>query len=373
MFNINRNIIAKILIFFALVILLPLIWNALNPAKPTPGESKDISQKTEIMEFLTQLNERWISGDREGLHQKGELICRAFSKTPKDTPKEFFECNPTYLNCFLEQKKISKQFVFLKKNNNYIGKVNTGTTVVVKDTLNSRVFSVLLENHCHEKFLPKNNYMAGSQISDEYKWDNFLYDIYIDKYYVSINDLKPNSDKDLSQATTDITLSAMKNFCESKGNILLENRYFDAATFYPSSNKVIYKHPYPWTKSRKSFLSEGGNIKVGNCQNAFVKGCIEYVPFHNKSGLSLSWIGIDHSLGSLPEVFRNTFNPRANLKVSSLYLEKSSSWHRLGLRGNWSGEDFVTRSFDMVDQYSNRLINISDSLKGVAFRCARLK
>ena len=204
---------------------------------------------------------------------------------------------------------MSKRFKILKNNQRSVPKDLADAILKVKDLSLGVTFSLKLENHCHEKILPKNNYMAGTKSSQDYIWDNYLYNIYIDKYYVSSVDLLQNIEMDLSRPITDISLDKMKKYCQENGKILLESRYFDAATFYPSANKVIYKHPFPWTKAHKSFLTDKEKLKSGDCLNAYVKGCEKFESFNNYKDYSISWIGINHSLGSQPEVFRNSAYP----------------------------------------------------------------
>ena len=84
----------------------------------------------------------------------------------------------------------------------------------------------------------------------------------------------------------------------------------------------------------------------------------------------MSCVGLRHSLGSYSEIVRNTFLPRANLKVSSLLLPKESSWHELGLRGNWDGEHLRD---SLVEVYSEKSIKLEQDIKEVAFRCMRIE
>ena len=84
-------------------------------------------------------------------------------------------------------------------------------------------------------------------------------------------------------------------------------------------------------------------------------------------------MGINHSLGSYPEAFRNTYLPRGNLKVSNQFFGRSSMWHRLGVRGFWDGEHFEKYSFDPTEQYTDRSIDFDRSLTGVAFRCMKIE
>ena len=84
-------------------------------------------------------------------------------------------------------------------------------------------------------------------------------------------------------------------------------------------------------------------------------------------------MGIYNSLGRHAEHFINTFNPDANLKVSNSQLERSSPWHRAGLRANWDGVRLSTNSFEFIEQYTGRLIEASAQITGIAFRCMDIR
>lgn len=361
MFNINRNIIAKLVIFFAVVILFPMLYRGLKSPKNIAEKPASVDHKKHLSVFLAQVKAIWDYKiqDTRFMEQKNECLNEISSEFQK--MDGYFECNPSFLKCMLDKNSF-ENFEILKKNGEILSSKKSHQYIQVRDKILNKVFSVQLENHCHEKYLPANSYNAGVEVSKKYMWDNFMYDVYIDKYYAH----EFESDKIL-------TLTEMNNFCRSQGKSLLESRYFDAATFFPSKNKVIYKHPYPWTKSSRSFLSSDEKLNHGHCENAYVKECIELKKYNQFAGYSLSWMGIDHSLGGLPEAFRNIFNHRANIKLSSYFLLRSSLWHKNGARAYWNGSGFFQKDFEQVEQYTKRMIQFSFDKIKVAFRCVRLK
>lgn len=362
MFNISKNIITKLFIFIAVVILLPMLWRLYNGDLGDSKVSQKVDHQKALTDYLTQLKYLWeFRIDRPAF--KGiEKSCRNQFAHIEVGSDSFFECNPTVYACMLE-KFNHTHFQVIKSKGQFFELHKGKPRLQVRDLVQKKVFSVELENHCHEKYLPKKIYDASVLIKNQFKWDNDTYDIYIDKYYAS----------ELGKVIDHYSIDQMKNYCQAQGKILLESRYFDAATFFPAQNKIVYKHPYPWTKSARSFLTDETKLTHGHCQNAYVKDCEKFFPFHNYLGLSLSWMGIDHSLGSYREFFRNTFVAKANLKMSSLDLPRSSLWHRNGFRSYWNGDYESANAIEKVEQYTKRMIDYTHETKGVAFRCARIR
>jgi hypothetical protein len=147
----------------------------------------------------------------------------------------------------------------------------------------------------------------------------------------------------------------------------------DAASYFPSKNQAVFKHFFPWTKKRKSFLTTNDKLSKANCRNTYVLGCEKFLNFNNYESFAVSWMGINHALGSYMESVSNDFQPKANLKVSNLGLAQSSYWHKLGLRAYWNGRGPERNNFSFTEQYSNRPYEQSNKILGVAFRCMELR
>ncbi|MCT4642144.1 MAG: hypothetical protein N4A33_07560 [Bacteriovoracaceae bacterium] len=189
--------------------------------------------------------------------------------------------------------------------------------VLKEDLINTYIeigsYKFILEKKCHTRFLPKRIYSAGAVNYQKDIWDNFHEDVYIDKYYITNkevllwnnklkikNDLNPN---------TSLTLDQKKKFCHDKKMKLLQSRYLDAASFLPlrdSKTGYIYKFNSPFNKT---------NRVSRNCDVIFDKKC---GVFNNYKDYAVSWVGINHVLGSIDEIIDNKIDPRYSLKQASL-------------------------------------------------------
>lgn len=363
MLIIIRNIISKKGFIFSVVILLPLLIIFIKNDQLKDSEKTQLLEIKQLVELATQLNKRWEQGDNSGDIASGKLNCEALEQLPKDTASEFYQCNHLYFHCFLTN-------IFDDRDYKFHGFKNRARDVIVdlKHKIQGEIVHLKFEKHCHEKFLPANTYMASALISDEYKWDNHLYNIFVDKYYATNLNMPYQAQQNLISPLRDLSLEQMQSYCQQQGKILLEERYLDAASFYPDNKNAIYKHPFPWTKSHESFLVNQDELTESDCFNAFVRGCEKFFSFQNYLSLGASWMGINHTLGSLPEFVTGTFQARGNLKVSSHFIRRDSQWHRLGMRG-FMGKNEI----EMIEQYSDKLIPEETIKDGVSFRCARLQ
>ena len=230
-----------------------------------------------------------------------------------------------------------------------------------------------MEDSCSDVYLPQKQYkmhISSKNINSELVWDNFGRHIFIDKYMVSVRDIKDwieyggDEFKEIfkevkieksylpSFPATNLTLKQMKSYCKFRGKHLLNAHTFDASTFLPSKNgDNIVLYPYPWNKRKsKSFLN---NSKFDNnfittkkhCNKVYTKECLELLPFKFFSVRATSWSGIYNPLGGYLEVFRNPYIPTENLKASSFYFNNRSDWHQLGRRAYWDGSGFTINNF----------------------------
>ena len=80
------------------------IWPGHWPPGGWAGSARDILQRERYQRILLaaaqQLQDRYETGDREGLIAKNILTCRDVPKSPL-VHGEYLKCNPHYLNCFL--------------------------------------------------------------------------------------------------------------------------------------------------------------------------------------------------------------------------------------------------------------------------------
>ncbi|WP_408097993.1 hypothetical protein ACJVC5_03445 [Peredibacter sp. HCB2-198] len=218
---------------------------------------------------------------------------------------------------------------------------------------------MVLTDSCRDTYLPERIYGYGKvedRRDDGFIWDNFGREIYLDKFYVSnqqVNEwriLKGEAskivqDRKLWPRPALLNLSEQKNYCAFFGKRLLEAKLFDAATMSPSDTKnpkpeKVLRPDTPWQRDySRSFL---GMAKINpdyqltplDCQLAQVQGCAERYFTTDSS----TWMGFNFALGFYPESLANDIDPEKNLKRSSRFLAPSSEWHQLGMLSHWKGE-----------------------------------
>ena len=358
-------------------------------------KTKQSSIVEALPDFLSQLSKHWRIGDLERLEKFSGESC-GFLKN-LDLDESQLACNPLYFDCLLKDmakanfsdfRSNSLNFIpQLEPTEQYLSESAQFVSLNIYEKQTNKIFKVRLQKSCDQKKLPVNKYSAGPQIESSYIWDNYSYNVFIDRDYISryeiwnwasqkgkLDLVVSMGDKDkLFTPALNLPLDTQKEYCQDQGKNLLESRFFDAATFYPSREQNIYKYPFPWTKARNTFLNNESSLTPLNCQNAYVSECSQYSKSEKKSFTSVSWIGVYHSLGNYSESFRNVFNPDANLKVSNKNLSRTNPWHRVGLRGHWSGEGINPASFQFIEQYTGRLIELKGNLAGIAFRCMDLR
>lgn len=396
MLRFNYSIISKILLSLLLILVIAGVILFFGRNKLFGGKTKQSAIVNELPDLLTKVKKGWQVGDLERAKDFKDKECLLFGKNK--IAEEFLGCNSLYFDCllkdmarakFAEFETNSMKFVPQKNGfDNYIEDAGNFVNLNIFEKQTKKLFSLKLQKSCNQKKLPSAVYSAGPQIESSYVWDNFLNDIFIDRHYVTRFDVwswasrtgrtrlvvEMGGEDNFFEPALSLTPKWQKLYCEDQGKALLESRYFDAATFYPSQNQNIYKYPFPWTKDRDTFLNTDSKITILDCQNVFVKECTDLeIPKNSLRFTSVSWMGIYQSLGGHAEHFRNVFNPEANLKLSHLNLNRNSLWHRTGVRAYWDGVDTNEINFEFVEQYTGRLIESSDKILGVAFRCMDIR
>jgi hypothetical protein len=401
MLRFNNSSISKIISFILVATLLPLVGYYLLFSKTKDSSKEKTGIFMALPDHMARVSELWINGDFDHLESFKSSKCKNLVNNVRET--DFLSCNPIYFECLMQKHKIDNFQIFKSKSNHFIPQINQfgrfteftskGIVLSFLESNHKKLFTLRLQNTCNQKLLPKNIYSAGVGSSDDFIWDNFDYDILIDRNYTTELDVllwvfsldntdsvkekklkkKLESYKLHSKVALGLTVKEQTSYCSWRGKYLLTSRALDAATYFPSKNQAVYKHFFPWTKKRKSFLTGGEKLSKSNCKNTYIKGCNKFLPFSNTESFAISWMGINHSLGSYMESVNNDFLPKANLKVSHMGLKSSSYWHKLGLRGFWDGSGFRKRNFSFIEQYSNRPYSHDSEILGVAFRCMELR
>lgn len=399
--------ITKIFISVLLILIIGAItfYIRQNKSDQMSSQSSNHLYTEQVSELLAQLRSRWQQGDLENHYELNKFNCPELIFNSKLVDSEFLKCNPNYLECFLRGKTgsvhdFNQQLKFIKNGERFVT-VTPQDSVLLQaklPALSDQAFTIELANTCRDTYLPQRIYSAGPKQEDRYVWDNFSRHIFIDRFYVSNQDVfywAKTHKKNVSVVedprywffpSTNLTLEERHDFCQSYGKQLLQSHILDAASFIPSDvnnprPKFIYKHPFWWTKKHKSeFLSiakrnKDYELSKNDCTHAYVKGCDKVFPYKFYATDTASWTGIYFSLGHYMEVVDNKFDTFQNLKASSFYFSSESMWHEIGLRAHWDGEGLQKEHFSFKQSKEDKDIyppkNVSQI--EVAFRCMRYR
>jgi hypothetical protein len=340
----------------------------------------------------------WEEGDR--LIKKEGLNCEQEILFDTKVGRSYYQCQPHFWQCYwqggVKQDPAIKIDLFgqtfhLRAQANFksipafsshprfyqvlkgpIQGLNFHYGVLVEfkiDEIPDLTWPMILTDTCRDVYLPQRIYPYGKneeKTGEGFIWDNFDRQIFIDKFYVSnqqVNvwkllnqrkDLEPDQKKWPQPAL--LNLRDQQAYCSFFGKRLLEAKLLDAASMTPIDQKEskpqrVNRPQTPWQRDlSKTFLgmariNEDYQLTPLDCVLAQVEGCSER--FFSTD--SVTWMGLNYPLGFYPESLLNTIEPHKNLKVSSRFESPASKWHELGVRGQWEG--------------------IQEEKKPVAFRC----
>jgi len=350
--------------------------------------------------LANDVNQRWQMGDIENNISKKVFECNDLISNSEQVDSEYSKCNPYYLKCFMQGKAGNKAPIFkykvdgkqytFKSVNSFKYDQLSNPTIIFEEQSNKRFVKFKLLNTCRDTYLPQKRFSAGPKSINKFEWDNLGRHYYIDKFYVTNRDIHEWFNRtgvitsikvaDFPKPSTSLNLQTRKDYCKSVGKKILESRFFDAAVYIPNENSTsmhhLYKYPYPWTKSRNSFLSsvyyrknKHYELQESECLNAYIKGC-EIFPYRFGATVSVTWMGIYNAMGHYLESFENKFVPKGNIKVSSSLFDKDSLWHANGMRGYWDYKNGI-RYRDQYNEITKTSspIAMGDKKIEVAFRC----
>ena len=351
-----------------------------------------------LLQNASEIHRIWKEGEDSHEWTSFKADCLKYYKLNLPFDESLLRCNPMLLQCHaLFNKKMNYHFVkpegknnklykFVTKSNlSHIGIPSSGYLYKIEDNQSRKQLDFILNDQCHEVFLQKRIYAYGEELpfkigqkQEDYRFDNFGQNIYIDRSLVinaEINDwidfgnpdfvkglVKKESDE-LFMPTTQLNYTQMENYCSFKGHQVLLAHFSDAATFLPMDLNETEpvknsRSPYYWTKKKSDFKED--------CDFLYAENCLATKAYRlNLNGPT--WAGLMDPMGGIFEVFRNPIDPESNLKASSLYFDFKSAWHKLGFRASWDGEGFDLRHFDFRGINPDRS---HDKFK-VGFRCMR--
>ena len=400
-----KRYIVPLLTLSICAVLLLGIWTLFLKNPNFTGKTDQFVQDKQSLDRLLQnsseIQRIWNEGEDSREWGLVKEQCLKYFKINSHFDESLLRCNPILLQCnYLFNSKLSYHFIkpeigneqnqkmyryLTKSNTSHIGLQQPGYLFTIEDKLSHKRLDLLLADQCQEVFLQNRIYAYGEEVTgkpsedvEDYRFDNFNQNIYIDRHLVmnfEINDWidfgNPNFTKGLKKIeadnlfmpATELNYSQMENYCSFKGKQIMQAHYFDAASFLPMDMvdiepKKNNRSPYYWTKKKSEFQED--------CSLLFAKECKNKKSFQLNSS-NPSWAGIMDTMGGVFEVFRNPIDPESNLKASSFYFNFKSPWHKLGFRAGWDGEGFDLRHFDFKG------INPEDTGNKfqVGFRCMR--
>jgi hypothetical protein len=372
-----------------------------NPIAKTDQFVQDREAINRLLQNSSEIHRIWNEGEDSREWNLVKQECLKHFNITSTIDESLLRCNPILLECnYLFNPKLNYHFIkpetgneknpklyryLTKSNTNHVGLEQSGYLFTVEDKLSHKRLDLFLADQCQEVFLQNRVYAYGEEISgkpsedvEDYRFDNFNQNIYIDRHLVTnaeVNDwidfgnsnftkglLKIEADE-LFMPATGLNYSQMENFCSFKGKQMMQAHYFDAATFLPMdmdevNPKKNSRSPYYWTKKKSEFKED--------CSLLYAQECVRKKAYHLNS-TTPSWAGIMDSMGGVFEVFRNPIDPESNLKASSYYFNFKSPWHKLGFRAGWDGEGFELRHFDFKGINPELTV---DKFQ-VGFRCMR--
>ena len=225
-----------------------------------------IQEKEALVRLLqnsSEIHRLWSEGEDSREWSLVKQECLNYFKMTKTFDESLLRCNPMLIQCnYLFNPKLNYRLVtpaagldqntklyryLTKSNNAHMGLEQSGYLFTIEDKISHKQLNLLLEDQCHEVFLPNRIYAYGEEIigarddGEDYRFDNFNQNIYIDRKLVTnaeVNDwidfgnanvtenLKKREGDELLMPATHLTYSQMENFCSSRGKQIMQAHYF---------------------------------------------------------------------------------------------------------------------------------------------------
>jgi hypothetical protein len=389
------------LLIFVMLLAVALLVGLLVYKNKVDGNARERDAARELLEASEIVEREWFYAMYDGKWERGELKCPELGD-PKSTHPLFLRCNVDYLNCLYKDKNVHKNVKILldsrgnifssyysrmlKSGDNLPPGMSYGIGITLQDEVTKKRLKMFLEPTCHETVLPERVYGYGEfdskRIDLDWRFDTFERKIAVDKFPVTISEiniLRKAQNKDIlngepAAPAINITAREQAEFCHFRGKRVLEAMYFDAMSFHPIDRdnpriQILRRSPYPWSRiSTESFLANKEPLTEYDCGLAYIKECQGTYQRKHYSPTSASWIGGAMLLGYDMEALKNPHEVRMNLKASSTFFPRSSSWHRLGKRAFWDGEGFAYRNVNFRLEEPE---NADRQTYNIAFRCMR--
>lgn len=391
--NRDSSIIPKIIVILGFLSVIGIILLFFRPRStienkaPRPDSPEKLFAQV-ILAAQPAISKLWEEGDR--LIKKEGLACDNEILFDKKIGRSYYQCQPHFWQCYwsggvkkdpsLKIDLFGQTFhVRAKASFNAIAQYSPharyyeilkgpyqgmnfhyGMLVELSlDEVPDMTWPMILTDTCRDTYLPQRIYGYGKietkKKGQDFTWDNFGREIFIDKFYVTNQQVNiwRVLQKEPAKIVTDrsawpkpalLNLTDQKAYCSFWGKKLMEAKLFDAATMTPTDQKdplpeKVHRPDTPWQRDiSKTFLgmariNDDYQLTPLDCQLAQVQGCTE----KHFTTDSVTWMGMNYALGFYPESLLNTIEPEKNLKVSSRFQPALSEVHELGRREYWKG------------------------------------
>lgn len=389
----DASIIPKIIGIFAFV---SVTWIIFLFFKPNFNSTEKIERPEAPEKLFAQVIlaakprvlELWEEGDR--FIKKEGLKCPDEIQFDPEVGRSYYQCQPHFWQCYwsggakenpsikmdvfgqtfhvkakpafasIESYSLASRFYEIVHGPFEGMSFHYGVVVELEvEEIPGHSWPVVLTDSCRDTYLPQRLYGYGQvdrkQKGEGFIWDNFGRHIFIDRFYVShqqVNEWRLLSsesskmikDRKLWPQPALLELKEQKDYCAFWGKRLLENKLFDAATMAPvdTQNSIpdrVLRPQTPWQRDlTKTFIGMAQinpdyQLTPLDCQLAQVQGCQH--KFYTTD--SVTWMGMNFALGFYPESLKNDIEPNKNLKPSSRLLPAQSTQHQLGIYAHWDG------------------------------------
>jgi hypothetical protein len=347
-----------------------------------------------VLSGLPALKRRWEEADAEGIYGTARWTCGELPNSPHAAPA-FLVCNSHYMECWARGQagspaeipvRVGEKNFHLQllpefpaqsslatgaRHGSWATRASLGSPYVpasglmvvvgVREMPGQR-WPMILEDVCRGVELPVRRYSYGPRAERgerivEMDWDNDGRRLLIDRFPVSFADVnqwllatrreQPTFEKDRTRwplPANALSVVEQEAFCAWHGKRRLEAHLWDAATFLPANVErpfpaFVVKSVLPWTRDRRDTFFDTAKENpdwiptAADCGRVYVKECVGRFPYRPHATDNVTWMGIHHVMGGVPERVRNPIESSKVQSLSSVRLPAADPRHQLGLRG----------------------------------------
>lgn len=307
-------------------------------------------------------------------------------------PTPWLRCEPKALSCFLKTRQQEQEGFFSPSwsESTHVKVFFHESEKVERDSW--RVFFKLqnkqktlifsLADECSDSLIAPGikAYGPGPKGGTDWLWDNREGELFLDSYPVSKGEFARWKGQEVDgleyfEIAGQVSVEDRWAYCEAQGKTPARAHVYDGASFYPPQLSASFiaiwpRGPYPQGRRRaESYLGRyldqlEPELDIKQlCREIKTAECLERHPrLLARDQTATTVHGVFQVLGGALESMINPLAPNENLKLSSVYFDLNSPHHRLGVRGTWDGESFMSDQFDLVEREQTENLQ-------VGFRC----